>query len=322
MEPLHEIYECEKCGAPLDLTPETIIAICSYCGFPNTISGLISPDEATVVPSLPENTLVKGFWSLVRRDRDLRKLRGINLMDIEGHYMPVWAGRVRIYGTVSYYERRVETRGKTTRTKTVYYIDKVDREEIIVVPARRQFTGFGAKELMLHYAQTRPKETILSSIESSTWENIRLRVLGAEYDKKTAMKLIVDEAVDNLREEYLKKGDGIDCFDIHVTGPFNVRLVLLPVWNITYTYAGSAYQAVFAGWDNQCVIRTEPLTASQRALSIVGGAFLSFLAAPVAHLLLTMDNEISLGDFVIIFIIGTIAFGLVANAFKGARVER
>lgn len=45
-------FRCERCGAPLEVSPETIIAVCPYCGYPNHISGNIKTENIYIVPSL------------------------------------------------------------------------------------------------------------------------------------------------------------------------------------------------------------------------------------------------------------------------------
>ncbi|MDK2383629.1 MAG: hypothetical protein QI199_02315, partial [Candidatus Korarchaeota archaeon] len=45
-------YRCERCSAPLEVSPETIVAICPYCGYPNHISGTLSVKDVWIVPSL------------------------------------------------------------------------------------------------------------------------------------------------------------------------------------------------------------------------------------------------------------------------------
>lgn len=91
-------FKCERCGAPLEVSPETIIAVCPYCGYPNHISGNIKTENIYIVPpSLDKNTIAQSFWKRVEKDFDLRRIKDdIQIVGIEGgHYAPTGQERAR-----------------------------------------------------------------------------------------------------------------------------------------------------------------------------------------------------------------------------------
>jgi len=46
------------CGAALWVTPETIISVCNYCGYPMAVPSFVSLEKMYVVPSKPWNAAV------------------------------------------------------------------------------------------------------------------------------------------------------------------------------------------------------------------------------------------------------------------------
>ena len=281
-----EAYKCERCGAPLEVTPETIVAVCPYCGFPNHITGKLRTEEMFLVPSLNKNQIAEAFWRNVERDFDLRRIRdSIQVVDIEGHYAPYWVGEVHVEGDVDYTVREEEcetytdSQGETeTRCHTVekHYHDRVYETLELIGSARRQVESFGVDDVIRHYSKTRPSGTRLLDVKEDQWERLKLEILNTEMDEEQAKLMMKEDAIDVIRNRYSSKADRIDRFDVKADEPRNVRLLLLPMWTVYYRFENSIYHSVFAGWDGKRVASTEPMSTLRRA-EYLGGVVLGAL---------------------------------------------
>ncbi|RLF23270.1 MAG: hypothetical protein DRN15_06725 [Thermoprotei archaeon] len=320
-----EEYRCSRCGAPLEVSPETIMAICEYCGFPNIISGTLDLKRVYIVPSLRREDAVKAFHKLIERDFDLRRLkRDISIVDLEGYYIPVWLGEAKVSGEVEYY--RYEERnigGESTRVKARYK-ERIDRVIKVPIIGRRQIGGLGIDELVKKFVcEENVASRRLADVEEDEWMRMRLKILNTEIDETDAISRMREDAVDIVREQYLEKAEGIEYFSCTTKELRNVGLFLVPIWWVYYKYKGSIYQAVFSGWDMSCIARTEPLTFLRRLL-LVGVAtgvivLMSILNGP----LLQMAKEINvLGWLALCGFLLSVAYKASREALEDIRIER
>ncbi|AIU70391.1 membrane protein [Thermococcus eurythermalis] len=317
-------FKCERCGAPLEVSPETIVAVCPYCGFPNHVSGNIKTEEIYIVPSIDKNAIARAFWRAVDDDFDLKSIKDeIQIVGIEGHYSPHWTGLVHVYGTVRYMKREEEchtdSKGNThCQTVERHYTERVDENLRLLGSARRQVKSFGVDDLIMHYSKTRPDDRRLLDLEEGEWERIKLEILNTEMDEQQAKLIMREDAIDVIRNRFLAKSDKIERFNIHADEPKNVRLVLLPMWTVYYRYGNSIFQTVFAGWDGKRVAATEPMNVFRQAQYLTGAgvgiAIASFGAA------LFSSSPV----FAVLAIAGGSALGWFAGSkvLEGQRIER
>jgi len=285
-----EAFKCERCGAPLEVTPETIVAVCPYCGFPNHLTGNLRTEDMFLVPSLNKNQIAEAFWRMVEKDFDLKRIRdSIQVVGVEGHYAPYWVGDVYVSGEVDYTVREEEcetytdSQGNTeTRCRTVerHYHDVVSETLHLIGPARRQVASFGVDDIVKHYSKTRPEEKRLLDLDEGQWEKLKLEILNTEMDEEQAKLMMREDAIDVIRNRYSAKADRIDRFDVKAEEPENARLVLLPMWTVYYKFENSIYHSVFAGWDGKRVASTEPMSTLRRA-EYVGGVALGILIGAI-----------------------------------------
>ncbi|NJE03372.1 zinc ribbon domain-containing protein [Thermococcus sp. MV11] len=274
MEP--QGFRCERCGAPLEVSPETIVAVCPYCGFPNHISGNLKTENIHIVPTMDKNAIAKAFWKRVERDFDLKRMKEqIEIVDIEGHYAPYWVGDVHVEGDVEYMVREEEchtdSEGEThCHTVERHYHDHVDETLGLIGSARRQVRSFGVDDIIAHYSRHRPKGKKLLELDEGEWGRIKLEVLNTEMDEVQAKMMMREDAIDVIRNRYSAKADRIERFDVTADEPRNVSLLLLPMWTVYYKHENSIYHAVFAGWDGKDVAATEPMPIWRRAQYMAG----------------------------------------------------
>lgn len=315
---MSNVYTCEKCGAPLDITPESIAAVCSYCGYPNIISGIISPEDIYIVPSRSRAQVINKFNNIIREDFDLRKIAPyIQVLGIHSFYAPVWIGKVPVRGRISYYKIKRDNK----RTVKRYYVENINTIEIVSLPARRQPMRFGITEAIEHFKKTNPTFKRLMDLDRYSWESIKLEILNTEFDKSEAYRRIKEEALDIIRNRYRAKNDGIDAFVCFSGEPTELKLVLLPIWWIYYKYKNSIYYIVLSGWDLNPIIRTEPLTTLHR-LTYVLGSIALLVATPLSIIFIMSMEKISLGSLVIPLLLLAGSYYMTNLSLKSIRVEK
>ncbi|WP_461866918.1 hypothetical protein [Thermococcus sp.] len=321
-----QAFKCERCGAPLEVSPETIIAICPYCGYPNHISGSIDTEHIYIAPSLKKDAIYQAFMKRVEKDMDLRRLKDdIQVVEIEGHYVPYWRGRVSLTGEVKYMKRETEchtvtdSEGNTREechTVERHYHEFIDRTMYLMGSARRQVTDFGINDIIEHYKKNSPKLKPLKDLNEDEWQKIKLEILNTEIDEQQAKMLMKEDAVDVVREEYKAKSDEIEYFRCEPSEPEDVRLVLLPIWTVYYKYGNSIFKVAFSGWDGKDVAATEPMTALRRAMYI-GGIIMGIVIGGVGA------AAISSGAAILPLIAGAgLAYYSGSKVLAGTRIER
>ena len=316
---MEAVYRCARCGAPLPVTPETIVSICEYCGYPNPIQGVVSEDDVYVLPAISQDSALREFWRIVKSDFDLRRLaREIDVFNVRGVYVPVWLGEVRVRGKISYYRRKVED----DKVKYVFYVDEVDDVMIVPLVARRQVAAIGVSEALNSLSKDVIDRSVkLKDVPVGEWETIRLDVLNTEFDKRAASLRIREDAIDILRGKYRRKADGIDAMVVEASEPRGLKLLLLPIWQVYYRCRGSIYQVFLAGWSGYVLVKTEPVTPFRRAL-YVAGTLISILASSLIGAFVLASKEVKLGQILFLILPLTISYYLSSRIVAGVRVER
>ena len=316
-------YLCDRCGAPLKVTPESIVVVCDYCGRPHLIAGLVDLNKIFVLPTYPREHIIKAFWATVDRDFDLRSIKSeISVRSVEGVYVPIWVGRVHLRGYVSYYYYVTEyrKRGKKVETyrKRVYRAVAVD--EIINVPvvARRQYFKLGAEEAAKEVVTGSSAEYArrLLDLDLEEWNKMKLEVLNTELDEKMVSREMKDIALDHLRSYYRSKGT-IDCFNVAASEPQDLKLYLVPVWRVCYEYKESLYSAFFTGWNLRLLVKTEPVTTLRR-IAYALGALASVIASPIFAILASSTRP----ELLILSLLTLVgAYHFSSSFLKSVRIE-
>jgi predicted RNA-binding Zn-ribbon protein involved in translation (DUF1610 family) len=289
-----EAYRCRYCGAPLRVGPDTVVAICPYCGRPNWIRG--SPRELRGAKT-PGPEEAEEYWRrLAEKDPDLRSVSPV-LARVESVLVPYYLGR----GTArSRYEASghlvvtiTRRRGDKTVTETrlvpfhVSGLYEAGFEALLV--ARRSPGEEAARLLAEHYLRTRPGLVPLEEAVGE-WRRGFHQALAADRSPEEARRWFLDDACDRVRKRvrevirerarrsYVGPGtvtavnvgwERVPCLveGLEVEGPF-----FLPLVRAYYVVEDRIYPAFFAGWDGAPLAREEPFTTAQRlALSILGG---------------------------------------------------
>lgn len=304
-EPVEAIeeYRCANCGAPLDVSPETIVAVCSYCGYPNWLREELR-EELFIVNALPESKILSKARERAEHDRDLKKI--VNNMEFGKPlliYIPFYfadaTAKADYAGKVQVFVQKCRKEGKETRCWTETVIVHVSGiygplKEIHSVVGRRGVRAFSIRVLGKHYIDTKPQPQPLSQIRLERKKT--RRILSVEIDKEDALRIALDEHLDLLREKVIEKikrdaeqRARLITMSGTVTGsrilwkrirPFDVDvrispIILLPLYIIPYKYGGTTYRFFMSGWDGETIVAEEPMNMMTR---IIWGTTASIIA--------------------------------------------
>ena len=308
---------CPRCAAPLEVTPETIVAICKYCGFPRIIAGTFRLDEVRIVGSRDRSQIVDSFWRSVKKDPDLRRYGDkITLVDIEGFYIPAWIGEVRIEGKLTH----------RNKSKAFSFTTGVG------FCARRAVMTFGVMDVIYHFLQSRPLSKPLTEISKDEWETMKLKVLSTELDRSEVRERMLEDAIDIVRSAYEEKKT-LSYFSANASFAEEPVLILLPMWVVHYRCRRGCFRAAFAGWDGKRVAATEPMSLPHRVkytLSAIGlTAAASFVGGALYYIILNFSNSASTRSrgktilflLALLFAIYTAVLKLGQLAVRGSRTE-
>ena len=301
------MYRCARCGAPLEVTPETIVAVCSYCGYPNWLVEE-ARENIMIVPSKPEREVIGSAKRRIETDPDLKKIAGeIEVGRPQLIYVPfyfvkasaraTYSGRIEVRYVVR--TRRGDTWVSEHRTRVVEVSGDTGRvEKTYPIVARRAVSGFSVKMIGRYYL-SKPAGARL--LEQHKWTRSEAtRVLSAEFTSKTAEAMGLDAICDYVRalakrmmeSSARAKVSGpvastrvlsrrIRCLDRSVSSS---DLTLLPLWIVPYYYRGTTYRLYVAGWNAAVIVAEEPMTAVHRlkyyALATASSGFLAGAALP------------------------------------------
>ncbi|MEM2930809.1 MAG: hypothetical protein QW797_08140 [Thermoproteota archaeon] len=296
-----KVFKCSNCNGPLNYTPETIACVCEYCGTVNWFS--TEKFKIFIIPTRTRDEVINAFWNRMKEDPNMSKVYGdIELVEVQGSYVPILLGDVSVKGTWVGFRRETEYSGKRVTTRIVTERGFFNTSLRLAVEARREAAEYGLQELT---SQT--KTIVAQPLESVDWKRIGLQVLNAEVSPEEAVDELKDMAEDQMRDS-IRSSKRLDGFYYYSCTP-NVDsfwIVLAPLWSIVYKYKGGMYRASISGYNLQFLRVSEPVFLSQRALYVIG-AVLAILAGTfiLPLTLLSKEDVPSIGFF--IFILSCIA---------------
>ncbi|MEM2981452.1 MAG: hypothetical protein QW385_08855 [Thermoproteota archaeon] len=285
----------------MNYTPETIACVCEYCGTVNWFS--TEKFKIFIIPTRTRDEVINAFWNKMKEDPNMSKVYGdIELVEVQGSYVPILLGDVSVKGTWVGFRRETEYSGKRVTTRIVTERGFFNTSLRLAVEARREAAEYGLQELT---SQT--KTIVAQPLESVDWKRIGLQVLNAEVSPEEAVDELKDMAEDQMRDS-IRSSKRLDGFYYYSCTP-NVDsfwIVLAPLWSIVYKYKGGMYRASISGYNLQFLRVSEPVFLSQRALYVIG-AVLAILAGTfiLPLTLLSKEDVPSIGFF--IFILSCIA---------------
>ena len=216
--------KCENCGAPLTVSPETLVAICSYCGSPNWVRET-ARKEIVIVSSKPYDNVIKAF-------DDYKRKRGgiwedVVVRDAQCYYVPFiladisasaeYEGDYRAQITI--YRREIRRRYNAERgeyvkeevwvydrtvIRTIHVAGSLLRKYQLNVLARRSAETKGVGVIANHFRKTIP---VIRRFTSEIVKQPRTVVLATELSFEEVEKLVIDEARDRIRSTVEMRAD-------------------------------------------------------------------------------------------------------------------
>ncbi|MEM2087189.1 MAG: hypothetical protein QXF52_00780 [Thermoproteota archaeon] len=328
------VFKCSNCGAPLNYTPETIACVCEYCGTVNWFStGRL---EIFVLPTRSKDEVVNAFWSRMRSDPDMSRVYGdIELVEVQGFYVPILVGDVSAVGEWSGFKRVTERRsmayaptagpgrryagpraGETYVTRTVTKNGSFNTSMRLAFQARREAAEYGLEELV-DQAKSAKDPQPLAALD---WKRVGLQVLNAELLPEEAEDELKDMVEDGLRDS-IRSSNGLDGFYYYScqTRVDSLWILLAPIWILVYKYKGGMYRASVSGYNLQFLRVSEPVFLGQRMLYMIGSMMTVVLGAFALTLLTSLENWFPVMVFILVSGAGAL---LASRAVSDVREER
>ncbi len=335
-------FRCSRCNSPLDVTPDTIVIVCRYCGQLNWIRKDLKFDVyITPTKSIEDaRRILKHRIGGRRISRELLLYLPFYLVDVtcdvdyEGDFIvTVVKEKVR--------RRDGETIIETeTRYIPVHVKGRLEGERSkIPVVARKGVGGSMIRHLGSHLigSDIEPIEIKDFELDRKTSKSI----LGAELDSKEAIDIAIDEHLDNLRTYVKRLMEDEARAEASVYGtptivntqrlritPLNIEantspLTYYPIYVFNYGGRGE-YKAYVTGWDLYPILLEEPMPIWSRLAWILGGILGSTALSTIFLFIASrIESVFQLLGAGVLFLIpaGYISFYSVKKALRPVRVE-
>ncbi|MGC8583865.1 MAG: hypothetical protein ACP5MH_09060 [Thermoproteus sp.] len=293
-------FRCSYCGAPLDVTPDSVLVVCQYCGRPNLVVSGVDTGGISAVPTLNSDEIARRAVAAARREL---KLKSATFGDPDLYYLPYYFASVEMAASYRARVRVTYSSGKTTVTRTVDVSGSLNYSATIPVLARRAVAGIATEKLAQHYLSTKPQTKPLDQIELGY--RTSKAFLAAEFGRDRARGIAMRDAVDDLLARVDKDAGerALKALRLHSArtavldktvdyqvGEFDLSpLTYLPAWLVPYTVDEAQYHMAFAGWDGELLAALEPITVSSRLRSIVGSVLASGVLAGIGGIALPQN---------------------------------
>ncbi len=269
-----EEFRCSRCGAPLDPSPDTLLIVCKYCGYPNPVVGNIGYGNVYVVPSrFDDDSIVKHVE---------KKIGSGVIVEVRGYYLPYWVFKV-------YYKARVSYQSALKREVE----KKVSGELTEYVFGRKHIDYQGIEELYEHYIKTSPEKKLMSESKIEEWFKKGMEVLSVDIDYSVVENLVEHKVVSTiLRKEKTLRRVRVENIDLKFNIVSKPVLVYLPVWYISFRRGGATYNLVVAGWDGEIVYGIHSI--SSKDILVDSFKLLGLIIAINLYLVLMYSNPVVL----------------------------
>ncbi|NJE60902.1 hypothetical protein E3E51_03940 [Thermococcus sp. 21S7] len=299
-----EVLRCERCGAPLETTPEDVIVVCPYCGYPNSYDRIFTEKNVFFVESLPKKEILRLFRERVRRDKDYLGLRGkVEVAKVEGFYVPIWFGKVKGHG----YVRFVDYMEKDGRKEKIIRHRQFEEDSVVCVPARRGVYDIAVEALaekferggyitfneigdtLRYMMDVRP----ITELTPERWEELEPDFLNTDFGKEQAKAALLDRASDRAKEIHIPRDTEVKSFGFGGEVE-DIALVFYPLWKVYYDIEGGTYFVAYDGHKGREVLTIEPVRVWRK----VAYALAALMGVAAASLFTTPYGNVEYWDFV------------------------
>ncbi len=317
-----EVFKCPNCGAPIEVTPDSLIVKCRYCGY---IEYRDPGYDVFVFPSLSREEITRRFWDRMRTDSDMGKyINKISIDSITNIFVPFY---IVDYDAQYFFigeRRETKTRmvnvGGRIETQTEVRVVKVrDSGSVSGVDAilgRRHIEELGVKELSTQVKQL----DISAAVHASKykWGKEVYAVMGFDIEPKEVNAIAKDVVAEKLKV-WVKRKYRLDRLNIYLcrVNVKGFKAVLVPIYIITYKFKNAIYSIAFSGVDGRQLVAVEPVLTKHLVTYLGGAAAATFIAGLALPFINKWNYLIFLS---IALMIG--AEYLVSKALGGVRFER
>jgi hypothetical protein len=331
---MHEEVRCNHCGAPLEVTPDSVVAVCRFCGVPNFFIG--DPAEVLAVPTLSSPEIASKAVERTRSDPDLWKgMSAINFTTSPDlFYLPFYFVDARLNAdyraAVDLIYTKRDQSGTQIMRRTVRVAGRVSLSEVAAVLARRAPWGLSADALAKHFLKAAPELKPLADVVAQSPGKFLAAEITPERAKAKAVRSLIPRLLARVEQDAAARARQVaglpeakavvadKAVDYEVVRLETSRLVYLPLWVMTYLYNGSNYHYYVAGWDGRVVLAEEPVFAEHRRAILMGAVAAGGLGG--------MGLALASTDFFmgVVMLIGGAALSYTAagNLLKSRRVEK
>jgi len=317
-------YRCPMCGASINLSPETVVYVCPYCGWSGDVYG--RNIALRVWPAPPREAV----------EQAARKLGGV-LDNASLLYIPFWVFRVKVTGeysgtavyTVKRYERVPVRRNREiewvtvarTETRTKKVSGRIRFESLKSSAARLYSEIFGGSEMkswVEHSWQSDPPR----EVEASELKKYAESFLAAEVSGDEALGMLRGEIDSEIYREINTsaarqvEGSLKEVKIEYLSAQLNVaekHLAYVPYWFYTYRVRGNLYAGSLVG-PNATLLKAERYVSNVERVAKIVGAW-------VAVIVTGAFAEIAPSWGIMSIPLGLIgAYKLATSAFKAAEV--
>lgn len=302
-------YRCPVCGASIELNPETVIYVCPYCGWAGDVRG--KSRRIWVWPSVDYKRALSSLMRVVRRR--------FRVNEAVLKYIPLWLVDVDAY---VYYEGYYKVK-RRDRYVTRYGRGEFKEKLLYPVIARLNAEMFADEELKENAVRNWNRLPPLD-LDVELGKRIAKQVLAPEIEEEEALKIARDEVENLYIEKALDALGGKEAVDKKLTEfkaeikTRDPRLVLAPLWLITYSWRGSMYTAAVSGIDGRALRAELPLTLGKRLFYITAAYFTAIFSGGLLELVYRFGDHDDTSKLLLLIvaggIIGTLFF--LRSAFK------
>ena len=310
--------KCKNCGAPMEVSPDSLLNICNYCG---TIYPAKNIEDIPIyiTPSLSKNEIINSFNRRMQKDRDMRN-KIYEIAEVKSTYVPLYITTVSAIGRWKGY--RWEGTGKNRRK--VWKSGDINIHGDFPTVARKYAYEFGLPHIGDHIYDIEMK-----SFDQIDWKEISLPVMSIDISEEEAQHIIKDDFVDEIGENIKRRYSlsAFTNFECHVT--IHDRFILLfPLWTVIYKYKGGSYRISIEGHRGKVVLAMEPMFTRHRILNFIGTLTLGVLSGTIWKIGIIFarnsrdSGKILLGTMIGVITVIVIAFKLSRKILSSVRIER
>jgi hypothetical protein len=275
--------KCPNCGAALNLSPDTIVYVCRYCGW----SGFVDNQQLNVVGVSPQS--VELIKDKVGKFISKQAGRDSNITEQKLIMAPFWLVLTHAHTRYNGYKRETRSRtvgtGKNARTET-YEVYKpvrgvIEEDQLVSLFARRHERMFALDRA----------EWAVKNVKPEPFPPDLLKSLGKQAEFLSS-SIDLDEAnhwaQTYVSDDHRRRVEGMctKVFDCYTDATVkSSQLTFYPLYYARFQTRGRTFRLMFDAATGKVLEAELPLTAARRATLLLTGYASSAILALVSFAL-------------------------------------